>query len=180
MQRQVVINQQIVIIGFMGTGKTTVAHELGRKLNCLAVDLDELITRHEGRSPSEIIDQDGEERFRGLETHLLREVLGEEPARVIAVGGGAWTIAANRRLIAEHGAITVWLDAPFELCWKRIEAGREARPLARSRKMAERLYRERRPVYELAGVRILVSESESAAEIAAKVSDAILQLQQRA
>ena len=156
------------------------AHELGRKLNCLAVDLDDVITRHEGRSPNEIIDQDGENKFREIETQMLLEVLGEEPARVIAVGGGAWTIAANRQLIAERGVLTVWLDAPFELCWKRIEAGREARPLARSRELAERLYGERRPLYKLAGARIPVSESESAAEVATKVSDAILQLQQRA
>ena len=173
-------NQQIVIIGFMGTGKTTVAHALGRQLNCLAVDLDELITRREGRSPNEIIDQDGEDRFRGVETQLLREVLREDPSRVIAVGGGAWTIAANRQLIAEHGAFTVWLDAPFELCWKRIEASAEVRPLARSRELAEGLYSERRPLYELAGARIAVFEGESAAEVVTKVLDAIPQLQQRA
>ena len=167
-------NQQIIIIGFMGTGKTTLARELGRKLNWLAVDLDELITRHEGRSPGEIIDHDGEHKFREIETQLLREVLGEGPARIIAVGGGAWTIAENRRLIAENGALTVWLDAPFELCWKRIKASGEVRPLARSRELAERLYAERRPGYERAGVRVLVSENESAAEIATKVAHAFL------
>lgn len=163
------INQQIVIIGFMGTGKTTVAHELGRRLNCLAVDLDEVITRQAGRSPNEIIEQDGENRFRELETQLLLEVLRAAP-RVIAVGGGAWTIVENRRLIAAHGAYTVWLDAPFELCWKRIEAGGEVRPLARSRELAEQLYDERRPLYELAGAHMLVSESESAEEIAKRVA----------
>jgi len=101
-----VTNQQIIIIGFMGAGKTTVARELGRKLNCLAVDLDELITRREGRSLNEIIEPDGEERFRELETQMLREVLREGP-RVIAVGGGAWTISANRQLIAEHEAVSL-------------------------------------------------------------------------
>lgn len=174
MPQQVVTNQQIVIIGFMGTGKTTVAHELGHKLNCLAVDLDELITRRESRSPSEIIGQDGEREFRRIEAQLLSEVLEEGRACIIAVGGGAWTIAANRQLIAEHGACTVWLDADFELCWKRIESGSEARPLARSREMAERLYGERRPVYELADARVTVSESDSAAEIATKLSNEIL------
>ncbi|MEP6819869.1 MAG: shikimate kinase [bacterium] len=162
-------NQPIIIIGFMGTGKTTVAQELARKLNCPAVDLDELITEREGRSPGEIIEQDGEDKFRELETQMLREVLGEQSARLVAVGGGAWTIAANRQLIAEHGAFTAWLDAPFDLCWQRIEAGGEVRPLARSRELAQELYRKRRPVYELAGARIAVSDNESAAEIATKV-----------
>jgi shikimate kinase len=168
-----VTNQQIVIIGFMGTGKTTVARELGRALNYPVVDLDNLITARDGRSPNEIIEQDGEDRFRQIETQLLGEVLGAEPAPIIAAGGGAWTIATNRKLIADHGAVAVWLDAPFELCWRRIQAGREARPLARSREMAEQLYAERRAIYELAGVRISVSEHESAAELATKISNAI-------
>jgi shikimate kinase len=172
-----VTNQQIIIIGFMGTGKTTVAHALGRKLNCPAVDLDEVIARRESRTAREIIEQDGETEFRRIEAQWLFETLGGSRARVIAVGGGAWTIPANRRLIAEHGAFTVWLDADFELCWRRIESGIEARPLARSREMAERLYGERRPVYELADLRVTVSDGDSAAEIATKISNEILRLQ---
>jgi shikimate kinase len=164
-----VTNQPIIIIGFMGTGKTTVARKLARKLNCPAVDLDELITECEGRSPGEIIEQDGEDKFRELETQMLREVLEEQSARIVALGGGAWTIAANRQLIAEHGAFTAWLDAPFDLCWKRIEAGGQVRPLARSRELAAELYRKRRPVYQLAVARIVVSDNESTAEIATKV-----------
>ena len=177
MPQQVVTNQPIVIIGFMGTGKTTVAHELGRKLNCLAVDLDELIARRESRSPSEIIEYDGESEFRRIESQLLREALEEARARIIAVGGGAWTIAANRQLISERGAFTVWLDADFDLCWKRIESGSESRPLARSRELAERLYGERRPIYELADAKVTVCEGDSAAEIATKVSNEILRQQ---
>jgi len=177
MPQHVVTGQQIIIIGFMGTGKTTVARELGRKLNCLAVDLDELIARRESRTASEIIEQDGESEFRRIEALLLFEALEDSRARVISVGGGAWTIAANRQLIAGRGALTVWLDADFELCWRRIESGNETRPLARSRESAERLYGERRPVYELADARVTVSEGDSAAEIATKVANEILRLQ---
>ena len=94
-ERRVMTNQ-IIIIGFMGTGKTTVALELARKLNCRAIDLDDLIAiTREGRSPKEIIEQDGESRFREIETEALREVLQDETARVVAVGGGAWTIAGE-------------------------------------------------------------------------------------
>jgi shikimate kinase len=167
------IDRQIVIIGFMGTGKTTVARELARKLNCSAVDLDELITTKNGRRPGKIIEQDGETAFRQIETQLLREVLKQERTRIIAVGGGAWTIAANRQLIAAGGAFTVWLDAPFELCWARIEAGREGRPLARSRELAERLYVERRPVYQLAAARVPISAGESVSETATKILRAL-------
>jgi len=166
--------QQIIIMGFMGSGKTTVAYGLARKLDCRAVDLDDLITQRETRGPKEIIEQDGEEAFRRIETNMLHEILTQASARVLAVGGGAWTIAENRKMITEHGAFTVWLDAPFELCWKRIEAGRAARPLARSREMAQTLYAARRPLYALADARIPVHENESAEEIATKVARTVL------
>lgn len=166
-------NQQIVIMGFMGTGKTTVAYELARALNCRAVDLDDLISQYERRGPKEIIEQDGEEAFRAMETNTLRNVLVEASARVIAVGGGAWTIAENRELITEHRAFSVWLDAPFALCWKRIEAGPKARPLAPSHEVAQKLYAARRPIYALADARIPVHENESSEEIATKVADAV-------
>lgn len=170
------IEQQIVIVGFMGTGKTTVAQALGGKLNRLAVDLDEQITRDQGRSPNEIIIHDGESRFREIETQMVGSVLEREPARIVAAGGGAWTIAENRKLIRAHGAFTVWLDAPFELCWERIQSGSEARPLARSREEAERLYDERRPLYDLADLRIAVAAGESAEEIATKIATEVLLL----
>jgi shikimate kinase len=162
--------QPIIIVGFMGSGKTTVAHELARQLSCRAIDLDELIAEREERSPKEIIEQDGEQGFREIETRMLREVLDEEVARVIAVGGGAWTIAVNRKLMADRAAFVAWLDTSFELCWKRIEASGKTRPLARSRKMAEKLYDERRPIYELAGLRIQIHANESAEETAGKIA----------
>lgn len=70
-------NQKIAIIGFMGTGKTTVAHELALRLHCPAVDLDAVVTSNEGRSPKEIIEEDGENTFREIETRTLLEVLLE-------------------------------------------------------------------------------------------------------
>ncbi len=160
---------QIVIIGFMGTGKSTVARALASRLDGGMLDLDELITSNEGRSPAEIIEVDGEDYFRAIETRTLREVLQEGLARTVSLGGGAWTIALNRQLISNHGVFTVWLDAPFELCWSRIENGREARPLARSRELAEELYDNRREVYALANARIQIDDDETALEIAARV-----------
>lgn len=173
------INPIIIIIGFMGAGKTTVARVLALRLNRNVIDLDELITTNDGRTPKEIIEQDGENKFRELETQSLREVLVEKAACIVAAGGGAWTSAQNRKLIADHGAFTVWLDAPFELCWKRIEPAHEARPLARSREMAETLYRQRLPSYELADARIAVVEGDADEEIATKVVGAFSRLMRK-
>jgi shikimate kinase len=172
------MDRHLIIVGFMGTGKSTVACEIGAKLNCLPVDLDQLITRRAGHTPGEIIEQAGEEEFRRIEHELLREVLSEQPARIIAVGGGAWTIPKNRQLIAENGALAVWLDAPFEVCWQRIEAGGDLRPLAPSREIAEQLYLERQPIYKLANIRISISDHESAGEIATRIAEAISLRQQ--
>ena len=162
-------NQQLIIVGFMGSGKTTVAREVARRLNRAAIDLDDFITMSTGRSPAEIIQQDGEPGFREIETRWLDEVLLQNPAAIIAAGGGAWTITENRRLISKAGARTVWLDAPFELCWKRIQANEEMRPLAPSMEVAEQLYQNRRPVYELADLRIAIADGDNVDEVAGRI-----------
>jgi shikimate kinase len=147
----------IVITGFMGSGKTTVAQALAQMLGWSAVDLDHLITERTGRTPQEIIDEDGEPSFRKLETQLLREVLENGAAGVIALGGGAWTSETNRDLIAGYNCFVAWLDAPFALCWQRIATGQH-RPLARSQEQARKLYEERRPLYELSTLRVAVAD----------------------
>jgi shikimate kinase len=155
----------VVITGFMGAGKTTVAGALAERLGRRALDLDEFIAGREGRTAQTIIDEDGEQRFRELETEALREAL-ETDAGVIALGGGTWTIERNRALVAEHTVLTVWLDAPFELCWERIESGVQTRPLARERGKAQRLYHERRAHYSQARLRLKVKDGMSARQLA--------------
>ena len=163
------MNRPIVIVGFMGSGKTTVAEALARQLGCQAIDVDSFIAEREGRSPAEIIAQDGEPAFRQIETDALLEVLETKEVRVIALGGGAWTIAANRTLVAKHDCLSVWLDAPFEICWKRIISGGTVRPLAPDRATAERLHDDRRASYELSERHLKVSREDSARSLAAKI-----------
>ena len=165
--------QPIIITGFMGAGKTTVAAALARRLACAMIDLDRFIEEREGRSPQAIIDEDGEPRFREIESAALRDALAIKSVRVIALGGGAWTIEDNRVLIKEHHAFTVWLDAPFELCWKRIVMGNNSRPLARDFVSAQSLYDERRAFYDQARLRVRVNEEKSADAFAAEIADAL-------
>ena len=157
-------NRRIVIVGFMGSGKTTVAEAVAHRLDCHTIDLDSFITEREGRSPAEIIEQDGEPAFREIETRALHDVLEKDEARVIALGGGTWTIQANRALVAQNNCLSIWLDAPFELCWQRITAGgnkNKARPLAPNRESALRLYESRRASYGLANKRIPVNSADT-------------------
>ena len=164
------MNRRIVILGFMACGKTTVAKELARQLDCDFIDLDSFIIEQHGRSPADIIQQDGEESFRDLETLALRDVLQNNDARVIALGGGTWTIAANRTLIALHDCETVWLDVPFDLCWQRIiESTATVRPLAPDHANAQSRFTVRRDDYALAEHRIVVSAADNQETIANQI-----------
>jgi shikimate kinase len=159
----------VVITGFMAAGKTSVARALAGQLRCAATDLDEKITSVAQRTPGELITQEGEAAFRHIETKALRQSL-EEGARVIALGGGAWTIPDNRKLIADFDCLTVWLDTPFELCWKRIITAGADRPLARNQEQARALYHLRQPLYELAKLRIEARDDVDANELARRLA----------
>ncbi|MBC8031512.1 MAG: AAA family ATPase [Pyrinomonadaceae bacterium] len=167
----------IVIIGFMGSGKTTVAREVARLLNCRAVDLDELISQRENLSPGEIIEQSGEDEFRRIETETLSQVMNEEfgdsHARIVALGGGTWTLQRNRDLINEHMGTTIWLDAPFDLCWQRIQTGGEGRPLARDEAQARMLYAQRRSQYALAELQLQIGRNQSLAETCVEIVETL-------
>ncbi len=162
--------QLIAITGFMAAGKTTVGRALAAKLGCEFADLDEVIAAQQKRSISEMIRTAGEDSFRQLETETLAEVLPRTEDFVIALGGGTWARAENRQLLSKQRARVVWLDAPFELCWKRIPTGDNGRPLAPSREVAEKLYRARRPVYELAELRLELPASKGAEACANEIA----------
>jgi len=170
-------SKRIIITGFMGCGKTTVGEALANRLNCDMIDLDSFITKHESRTPAEIIEQDGEAAFRDIETRRLRHLLEKTDARVIALGGGTWTIETNQELVTRSGGLTVWLDAPFELCWQRIQAisisGGRVRPLAPDREFARGLYERRRASYELAAFKVNLDGNEDADTVAAQIQTRI-------
>jgi shikimate kinase len=157
----------------MGAGKSTIASALARALDCSMIDLDQLIVEREGRSIHAIIDESGEEYFRRAETLALTEALESKRARIIALGGGTWTIERNRELAQAHGGLTIWLDAPFELCWQRIASTGGTRPFARERERALELFHTRRALYERAALRVQVNEESSTDEIIAKITLAL-------
>ena len=159
----------IVIVGFMGCGKTVVAQVLSRLLDRPCVDLDARIEDVAGRTPAQIISEDGEQAFREKETAALRELLHRDEGSVVALGGGAWTIAVNRELISSVDSVVVWLETPFDVCWQRIEQDPQLRPMAPSRAAAEKLFAERLPFYGLADLRIAFA-GESPAQIAENIA----------
>ena len=180
----------VALTGFMGAGKTTVARALAQRLSRDLLDLDLAIENETGRTPRSIIDEDGEPRFRELETQVLRlalQRLAHTRAHtadaglptsinlVIALGGGTWTLERNRALLDDYDAFTVWLDAPFDLCWRRIlqQADPHARPLARDRQQALQLYEARRPLYSLAHLHLFIEETDDAPTLADRIATAL-------
>jgi shikimate kinase len=168
------VTRRIVILGFMACGKTTVGKALARKLEGNFIDLDSQVTESTGRSPAQIIEADGEAAFREIETLALSDVLQNPRASVIALGGGTWTIPANRTLVALHDCLTVWLDLPFDLCWQRIISGSSTiRPLAPDYATAKKLYKSRRPSYALAQLRVHASAKKQESKIVREIQAAL-------
>jgi shikimate kinase len=144
-------SDKLYLVGFMGSGKTTVARALGRRLGWRVIDLDEEIERREGRTVSQVFAEQGEAYFRKVEREVLLAFL---PARnaIVATGGGTFVQAANRADIMADG-VAVWLDAPFGHIVDRVPSdGR--RPLAADRESFAALFEQRRAVYRLAHIRI--------------------------
>jgi len=166
-------NALIVITGFMGSGKSTVARALARRLDTQMVDLDGEILKQEERSAKQIIEEDGEAAFREIETRVLRDVLKNNAAGVIALGGGAWSLPRNRVLIASAGGTSVWLDAPFNLCWQRIISSDDGRPLARNEQEALDLYTERRASYAVADLHVQATGNKTADDLALEIAIAV-------
>ena len=116
----------IVLFGFMGTGKTAVAERLGTRLGLTPVDMDDLIVERAGKPIPEIFAEDGEPHFRELERQTARDVAGRT-GLVIATGGGAVLNHDNITDLARTG-LAVCLDASPETILERVE-GDTNRPL---------------------------------------------------
>jgi shikimate kinase/3-dehydroquinate synthase len=145
-------SRALVLIGFMGAGKSTVAGELAEALGVSPKDSDVLIAERLGHSIAEEIERDdgeGERSFRAAEEELVCELLDRARAgSVIALGGGSVLSERVRRALEPH--VTVLLDTDPALAWERVSAqpGLAERPLARDRDSFLELYRSRRALYE--------------------------------
>ncbi len=108
----------IMLIGFMGTGKTTVSRELSRVMQIPEVDMDAFIVEQEGRSISDIFAEQGEDRFRDIETNCLKKIQ-ETTGRIVSCGGGAVLRDENVGYMKQNGVI-VLLTATPETIYKRV------------------------------------------------------------
>lgn len=111
---------RIFLIGYRGSGKTTVGPLVARRLGWQFVDADVLLEARAGRSIAAIFATDGERAFRDLESATLAELADRENV-VVSTGGGVILRPENRERLSTRGFVA-WLDAPAELLWQRMQS----------------------------------------------------------
>lgn len=118
----------IVLVGLMGSGKTTVGRRVAARLGRPFVDADEALAEHHGRSVRQVFEEDGEPAFRAMESAVLAQLLARAEPTVIAAGGGVVVPAENRELLSRPEVFVVWLRAGAAFLATRT-AKKEGRPL---------------------------------------------------
>ncbi|MFN9376742.1 MAG: shikimate kinase [Novosphingobium sp.] len=148
------IDRPVVLVGMMGTGKSSIGRRLAAALHLPFVDADEAIEEAAQLSIAEIFERHGEALFRDGERRVIARLMDGE-RKVIATGGGAFVNPETRALILSK-AITVWLDADIDTLVERT-ARKDTRPLLKNgnpREILTRLREERRPAYAEAPIHI--------------------------
>ena len=153
----------VVIVGFMGAGKTPAARALASARGRAAIDSDRLIEQRVGRTVADFFERDGEAAFRAVEEQVVCELLdAAEGDDVISLGGGAVTSKRVRRSLRRH--VVVWLDVDPAVAWRRSGGGK--RPLSRERRAFHALHSERLPIYESVADAIVPATSRQTLAIA--------------
>jgi shikimate kinase len=143
--------ERFFLVGFMGTGKTTLGRQVAKRMGLSFVDLDEQIERSSGMGVSEIFAREGEDGFRRRESQALLALLEKPEPIVVATGGGAFTVEANRLLMKSAGVV-VWLDVPIGEILARIGGGE--RPLWKTPQEVRALHERRQACYQQAHHRL--------------------------
>jgi shikimate kinase len=156
----------IILIGFMGSGKTTVGKELAKQMSYDFQDTDFLLEQKAGDSISRIFELHGEAYFRDMETELLRELLPALKNTVLSTGGGLPLREENAMLLKDLGFV-VLLQASKKTTLNRL-AGDRTRPLLQGEdreQKVERMLEMRMPLYEKAAHEIIATDNRSVKEI---------------
>lgn len=167
--------RKLVLIGYMGAGKSTIGQALSKRMQILFSDTDTLIEEKQGRCIADIFAQDGEDYFRELETKCLKELLEQKEDRIVSTGGGLPLRKENQELLRQIGC-TIYLQVSKETVLKRLE-GDKNRPLLqvadREAKIAD-MIQIRHPIYlETADVTIAV-DGRKVKEIVEEIENLLL------
>lgn len=150
---------RILLVGFMGSGKSSVGPKLARSLGWRFVDVDERIEDLEGTPIPEIFQRRGERYFRAVEAGVVSDVLGLD--RVVVATGGGWGAQPGRLAALPSGSVSIWLQVSAEEAIRRVESEPGRRPLLETEdplKEARRLLAIRSPEYAEADAEVDTDE----------------------
>lgn len=165
--------RHVILTGFMGTGKSTLAPRVADALQRSWYDLDAAIEQSTQQTLADIFAEQGEAAFRAYEYRTLQQLLTYPPA-VIATGGGTWCDADCRALLQQSGACIVCLVAPLEVLWGRVN--NTDRPKGKDRQAFVELWQAREPWYRMLRCQIDTGESS----VQASAEGIVSQLQRTA
>lgn len=157
----------IILCGFMGSGKTVVGNELAKIMGRKFVDTDEMIEKQQGIAIKAIFAAYGEEHFRALEFECCKKIADMKNC-VVSTGGGAMTFQRNVDAVKDSGKV-VFLDADFDVICSRI-GDSTTRPLFQDKEKARALYDERKSKY-LSAADIVIDGNMSARKTAIEIAD---------
>jgi len=164
--------QNIILIGYMGSGKTSVGERLAKMLSYQFRDADQMLERKAGDTINHIFAVHGEEYFRNMETELLKELVGTLENTILSTGGGMPLREENAKLLKELGYV-VYLKASKETTIQRLK-GDTTRPLLQGddlEKKVERMLEVRTPIYERAAHIIITTDGRSLDELANEIME---------
>ena len=165
----------VILVGFMGSGKSSVARALGQELALPVMDLDELIETTANQSIPAIFSSQGELAFREIETTCLSYVINQSV--ILATGGGVVESIANRQFLHETTNLVVWLKSDFDTYYKRIVNDKmNQRPIVNqnSKEQLAKIEHDRRVFYkEVADLVVNVSHL-TVNQVASKISQSII------
>lgn len=166
--------QNIILIGFMGAGKTSVGEQLAGRFQKTLIDTDRMIENRAGMTISELFETQGEEVFRRLETEVLAQLISETAGEIISVGGGLPLREENRKLLKALGCV-IYLSVRPDTVLKRLK-GDTTRPLLQGEHVCDKvinLLAARGPIYEMAADRIIPVDGMSVDQIADEIESGI-------
>ncbi len=161
-----IVDRHLVLVGMMGSGKTTVGRAIATRLGRPLLDSDAMIEAREGRTVRDIFRSDGEDAFRLVETAVLAEALAWPEMAVIAAAGGVVLRPENRRLLHDSRARIVWLRADPGLLADRVKGGSH-RPLIDEDPEAtlRQMYDDRAEMYREVADAIVTVDNRSVNEV---------------
>ena len=149
------ITQPIVLVGAMGSGKSTIGKKLARKLNLQFYDSDKMLEEREGLSVMDIHEFMGKKYFQQREEEIIKEILGYGIV-IISIGGSSFANENIRKVINEK-AISVWLDVDLEILYERVSR-RNTRPellmVENKKEFISKIIKEQTPIFNKANIKI--------------------------